>query len=248
MRFTLLIIVIATLLLVACSEDGTQTPLPNMAKVSVDPNSSADYQVKRFVVSVKYETATFDENTYLVYDQSTKDAVIIDPGARSTSLEMFIIENSLQVKAVLNTHGHADHVGANGFYANMYSCDVYSNNKDIGYYGQSNPEILPTALFTSESNLQFGNMVIQLIYTPGHTEGSTCFYIGNHLFSGDTLFKGSVGRTWDSGDKSAEELQISLIYVIKEKLLILPDTTIVYPGHLDTTTIGYERKSNPYLK
>ncbi len=216
-------------------------------RVDVHADAASDHHVAQFVVAIEYADMSFTENTYLLYDANSKYCVIIDPGAKSPSLEQFIDSRGLQVKAILNTHGHADHIGANGYFRKKYSCDVYGNKKDKSFYNQGGGANRPTEYFPEDGLLQFGNIEVQILFTPGHSPGSVCFLIDEFLFSGDTLFKGAVGRTWDINGKTAEENAALLIENVKEHLLVLPNDTTVLPGHEDATTIGQERENNPFL-
>ena len=183
------------------------------------------------------------ENCYIVFDQNTKYAVIIDPGEIDERLEDYIHGHDLQVKAVLNTHGHSDHSGANDHYAEFLGVPIYAHRDDAEYY-----ERQPDFFMNENKKLDFAGLSIDIIHTPGPTPGSVCFLINNFLFSGDTLFKNDIGRVWERDGKNMDEIRKDLIKNIRKNLLILPRETIVCPGHGNTTTIAVEIKNNIILK
>ncbi len=210
-------------------------------------DTQPDVSVKIFAAMVGEMPNFFEENIYLLIDNKTKQAAIIDPGNRSRDMEEYIANSGLTVSMILNTHGHYDHVGANDYYSNKYDVNVFVSLLD---------EELFQELFTDSSvmkdlnlinTIKFGDNHIKVLKTPGHTPGSVSLLIEDILFSGDTLFKGSIGRTWGLPE-TKKRLQIQEVNSIKQKLLVLPDATKVYPGHGKPTTIGYERKNNPFLK
>lgn len=198
------------------------------------------------------------ENTYVVYDE-TGEAAIIDCGCitheEKSALVDFVSENHLKVKYLLNTHLHFDHVMGTSWAAQTFGVQLFANKNDeyllskfdehLRFFGlacKTKPQ--PLAGYLSENDVvNIGNFQLKVIETPGHTPGGICFYNENEhvLFSGDTLFCGSVGRTdLDGGDYGM------LIKSLK-KLAVLPDETVVFSGHGITTTIGDEKRGNPYL-
>ncbi len=217
-------------------------------RMDIHENTAMDQHVEQFVVDIENGDASFTENIYLLYDANSNYCVIIDPGAESPLLEEFIESRGLRVKAILNTHGHFDHVDGNGYLRKKYSCDVYGNKEDKFFYYLSGWANMPTEYFPKDGFMQFGNIEIRVIFTPGHSPGSVCFLIDGYLFSGDTLFKGTIGRTISGNGMTAEENTELLIRNVRERLLVLPDDTPVLPGHEDITTIGQERESNPFLQ
>ncbi len=199
----------------------------------------------------------FQENTYVLFDD-TKECVIVDPGcyekAEQQELVDFIEENNLTVKLLLNTHCHIDHVLGNYFVKNKYKVDLYIHPmeevvlKAVQTYA-SNYGFPQYSSTTSDSYLKegekvvFGDQAMEIIFAPGHSPGHVCFYSipDKILIGGDVLFKNSIGRTdLPGGDHD------TLIESIQEKLFILPDDVTVYSGHGPTTTIGYEKRSNPF--
>jgi glyoxylase-like metal-dependent hydrolase (beta-lactamase superfamily II) len=213
----------------------------------IHKDTPSEYRAKCFVVKIPYKNSSMEENMYLLYDENSKYAVIIDPGAVSMPMEDFILAKSLKVRAILNTHGHYDHIGANGYYKEKYSCQVYGNRGDMDFYEDDEPYNMPTKFISGDSKLEFGNIKIRVICTPGHSMGGTCFLAGDFLFSGDTLFKKSIGRTWEYDGKTAEEMKDMLVTNITDKILRLPETTVVFPGHGDATSIDEEKYHNPFL-
>lgn len=199
----------------------------------------------------------FQENTYLVYTD-TKDAVIIDPGCYSREEKKiftdFIILNELNVKAILNTHCHIDHVLGNAFLMEQYQVDLYAHPLDLptldmvsysakmyGFDGyETSPQ--PTKMLSEGEILTFGNIEFKVLFGPGHAPGHVAFYNAenNLILSGDILFRGSFGR-YDLPGGDLETLKKTL----KEVMFQLPEETVVYSGHGIETTIGEEKRFNP---
>ena len=204
------------------------------------PQIAADFHVQGFRVRFQTGNESFDENTYLVFDQASKQGVIIDPGGRSEDLERFIESQGISIKAILNTHGHSDHTGANGLYRVKYRTDVYAHEADSPLFTKEDNK--PTKWFDHEGDYTIGNTKLRVFFTPGHTPGSACFLFGNYLFSGDTLFRETIGRTSDATEFA------TLVSNIKKKLFQLPASTIVYAGHDESSTIGHEMESNLFLR
>ena len=192
-----------------------------------------------------------NENTYLLYDENTKNAVIIDPGAQMTKIESKTNELGVNIKYILLTHCHYDHItsvkeikdktgakivmGENGP-KNVADPDINLSVMGLGYE-ISGIDVYKT--LSDGENLTIDSMEIKCIYTPGHTDCGVCYLCENKLFSGDTLFLRSCGR-WDFPGGDYKNLKNS----VKEKLFALPEDTEVYPGHGGATTIGYEKKFN----
>ena len=207
-----------------------------------------DLAVKHMIVGA---VAT---NCYLAENTKTKEALIIDPGDNALGIAKIIKSDGVTPVAVLLTHGHFDHAMAAEEVANEYGIEIYAHEAEretledprinlSGMIGQ-------TLKFHADRYVKDGEVLhlagfdIQVFHTPGHTLGGVCYYLEEEkvLFSGDTLFCQSVGRTdFPTGSAS------TLIRSIQEKLMPLSDDTEVYPGHEDMTTIGMERKYNPFL-
>ena len=195
----------------------------------------------------------FDENCYVVSDD-TGEGVVIDPGGMAKEILSYIREAKIDLKAVLNTHGHCDHIGANDAIRDATEAPLYIHKEDgamisdirlnlsafMGFKVISRPA---EHLLSEGDKISFGNSELEVIHTPGHTKGGVCFVGDGVAFTGDTLFAGSIGRSDFPGGSEVE-----LIGNIKKKLLALPDETKVYSGHGPSSEIGWERKCNPYLQ
>jgi len=196
-----------------------------------------------------------DTNGYIVFDEITKDTVIIDPGAEGNKFIDFIENEGLKPHAVILTHAHFDHIGAvseikKHFNIPLMVClgeEQVLENKNINMSSvYSEPiELKADRIFNDGENISLGSLLFKVIITPGHTPGGGCFYFEKEkvLFSGDTLFYMSVGRSdFLLGSES------DLINSIKNKLIILPDDVEVFSGHGPKTSIGYERKNNFFIR
>jgi hydroxyacylglutathione hydrolase len=209
-------------------------------------------KIKEFVFN------PFAENTYVVYDD-TRECVIIDPGCydagEEEQLKSFIADNNLKPVALLNTHCHIDHVFGNHFVAEEYNLkpQIHLLESQILHSAVAVGELYGLAVTASPegettlkdlSTFRFGNSELLQIFAPGHSPGSICFYHKEtaQLIGGDVLFQGSIGRS----DLPGGDFH-TLLTSIKERLFTLPDDVIVFPGHGPQTTIGYEKKFNPFL-
>ena len=243
MRRMALTVVVALLLWpVSCAYRGDE-PGAAGPKVVV-PMTARGHEARRFAVDAGL--GSYRENVYLLFDSRSKQGLIIDPGGRSEELEAQVRAEGVRIVGVLNTHGHPDHTGANAFYRDLYQVDVYADARDAGLYGSrdmgADPENAPTRTIPQQVDLDVGELKVRVVRTPGHTPGSVSFLVDDLLFSGDTLFQGGVGITPD--DAAAR----SLVANIRDRLLVLPADTLVYPGHGDATTIGAEKRQNPFLQ
>ncbi len=199
----------------------------------------------------------FDENTYVLFDE-TGEAVVIDPGCyekvEQEELRNFILAKKLNVKLLINTHCHIDHVLGNDFVKNDYhvpflihaieipvlkAVKIYASNYGFPHYH----EVLPDGELKEGELVRFGNSSLEVIFLPGHSPGHVGFYNPNQKFlvSGDVLFYHSVGRTDLPGGNSN-----TLLSSIHEKLFTLPDEITVYAGHGPATTLGEEKIHNPF--
>jgi hydroxyacylglutathione hydrolase len=210
-------------------------------------------QIHRFIFN------PFSENTYVISD-TTGDCVIVDPGCydeeEKSELSEYILRHSLKPVAIYLTHAHIDHILGNNYVTGKYSVPILMNETEVELlmaapvYGEmwgikTEPSPQPSGFITEGKKLQFGNTELEVLFTPGHSPGSFSFYHQptNSLISGDVLFDGSIGRTdLPGGDFPTLEKSI------REKLYVLPDDTIVYSGHGPETTIGKEKRSNPFVK
>ncbi|AHF07462.1 MBL fold metallo-hydrolase [Desulfitobacterium metallireducens] len=195
-------------------------------------------------------------NCYIMSCPETKKAVVIDPGAEGDKIYHWVLEKGYHVEFILLTHGHFDHIGAVEELRNALKAKVgiHAGDADMLTEGRKNLSSISGSLNSSiqtkpadflledGQTILIGNMTVRVIATPGHTLGGVCFLTSEGLISGDTLFQGSIGRT-DFPGGSLEQL----LDGIKQKLLVLPEETQVFPGHGEATTIGREKRSNPFL-
>lgn len=211
---------------------------------------------------LKIKTFTFNpyqENTYIIYDESGNCA-IVDPGMYGENdekiLTNFITENKLKPELLLNTHCHIDHVLGNRFIYDTYGLfpqfhegelsvliEVQNYAPQMGFRYDVSP--IAETFLPETGKIKIGNDELTLIFAPGHSPAHLCFYSEEQKFliGGDVLFRNSIGRTDLPGGN--HEL---LLKNIKEKLYILPDEVTVYPGHGPTTTIGFEKATNPFIR
>jgi len=201
-------------------------------------------------------------NTYLVWDQ-TLQAVIIDPGcyypSESDQLLQAVTDNNLTVKHILNTHLHFDHIFGNPDAERLFGVRAKASMLDMPWlldisrrvgvfgirYDKTVPPILPENNLKDGDTISFGDTILEVLALPGHSPGGLGFYSRKDsvLFSGDSLFQGSIGRTdFPDSDHNA------LIDAIRSSLLPLPEDTVVYTGHGPATTIGFEKRYNPYIQ
>jgi len=193
-------------------------------------------------------------NCYILGCEDTKEAAIIDPGDNADEIISNIEKEGLNPKFIINTHAHFDHIGGVKAIQDHFKIDFILHEGDLflvenaseqatafGLKPISKPEVNKNV--TNGEKVILGNKFITVIHTPGHSPGGVCYYSGNNVFVGDTLFAGSIGRT-DLPGGSYD----TLINSIKENLFPLGDSTIVYPGHGPSTTIGNEKEHNPFLK
>jgi hydroxyacylglutathione hydrolase len=203
--------------------------------------------------------APFFKNGYLVSCETTREAVLIDPGDEVESLLEAARENRLDVRAILLTHAHLDHITGVGFTKAALNVPVWLDRADLFLYEgvveqgrmfglDVDPQPPVDAFYDHATPLRFGEYVVDILPTPGHCPGGVCLAIGavtspvRELFVGDTLFAGSIGRTdLPGGDYE------TLIRSIKHVLFAFPDETVVHSGHGPDTTIGEERRTNPFL-
>ena len=195
-------------------------------------------------------------NCSIIGDETTREAMVIDPGDDIGEVLALLQKHNLQVKQIVITHAHIDHVGGAMKLRLATGAPILINENDYAllkmldvqaaWLGMQNPGKVEIANSLAESDkVQAGALVANVIHTPGHTEGSICLYFPKEqkLIAGDTLFAGSIGRT-DLPGGSFDKIIRSL----HGKLLVLPDETVVVPGHGPLTSIGEERQSNPFLK
>ncbi len=193
-------------------------------------------------------------NCYIIGCEDTKEAAIIDPGDNADEIISIIEKEGLKPKFIINTHAHFDHIGGVKTIQDHFDIDFFLHEDDLFLVDNANEQATAFGLkpiskpevnkyVNNGEKISLGNKSVTVIHTPGHSPGCVCYYLDNKVFVGDTLFANSIGRT-DLPGGSYE----TLINSIKEKLYPLGDNTIVYPGHGPSTTIGNEKKHNPFLK
>lgn len=202
----------------------------------------------------------FEVNSYLVFNDEEKETggkkegFLIDPGGQEKKIEKIIRDENIDLRFILNTHCHIDHVSMDNYFKEKYSIDIIAAKEEeqilknleeqAEYLGfEYTGDVVIDRYLKDGEVIELGDMKILPVFTPGHSPGSVSFLVNDkHLFSGDTLFRNTIGRTDILGGSSEQ-----IISSIKNKLMTLKDDIKVYPGHGEPTTIGYERKFNPYL-
>ena len=207
----------------------------------------------------KFTFNLFSENTFVLWDDESKECAIVDPGCserdEEKELESFIIHNNLKVKYLINTHCHIDHILGCEFVKQKFNPVYYAPELDIPLLQNANMQadmvgisfsisLRPDEFLSEGKSLLIGTSELLFLFTPGHTPGEFCIYIPDikTCITGDVLFFDSIGRTdlWGGNYET-------LIKSINEKLLTLPDETMIYPGHGESSFIGREKKFNPFL-
>lgn len=193
-------------------------------------------------------------NTYFLYKEDSRDIVVIDPADKGDFLYGKFNEKGFNVKAIILTHGHFDHIWGIELLKELSEAPVYASEDEKELLKNVNENaskmagrpctVKPDFLLKDNEEFELCGIKIKMIKTPGHTIGGCCYYIedAGFLISGDTLFRESVGRT----DLPTGSMG-TLVKSIKEKIMVLPDDTKVYPGHGPETTIGFEKENNPFL-
>jgi hydroxyacylglutathione hydrolase len=193
-------------------------------------------------------------NCYIIGCKNTREAAVIDPGDEADKILMSLAEEKLKVKYILNTHGHFDHVGANRRLKEVTGAPIVIHPEDapmlgmisqaaasFGMASENSPP--PDLMINDGDEISFGDITLKVIHTPGHSLGGVSFYTDGIVFVGDTLFAGSIGRTdFPGGDYN------TLISSVKNKLFVLGDNVKAYTGHGPVTTIGQEKRTNPFLR
>lgn len=209
--------------------------------------------VKKFVFNIFYE------NTYVIWDEATKECAVIDAGcsnkAEEGEIETYLNMHELAVKYLINTHCHIDHVIGSKFIKEKYNPLYMIPKLDLPLLERAETQAAafglsieapprPDKFITADDTIRIGNSEMKFLDTPGHTPGEVCVYFSKEKFcmTGDVLFQKSIGRTdlWGANYES-------LINSINTQLLTLPDDTLIYPGHGDCSKIGIEKKENPFL-
>lgn len=202
--------------------------------------------IKRLVVG------PLEENSYIVGDEKTKDAVVIDPGDEGDRINDMIKDEGFKVSAIICTHAHFDHVGAVGDIKAATGAKILMHKDDVKTYGMARDQgaiwgfevddlPAPDGFLDEGDEVKVGGLSFKVLHTPGHSPGGICLYGEGIVITGDTIFQGSVGRT-DFPGGSYERLKESFV-----RLLELPDDTKVYSGHGPETSIGRERSENFFV-
>jgi len=197
-------------------------------------------------------------NCYVIWCDKTREAIVIDPGfdRQSEAGKVFHIlkENELKVKFIVNTHGHPDHTCGNGVVKSATDASILIHKLDAGMLGRTGKDLdslfdfhvlspIADDFLEDGDVVRFGRTVLRVLHTPGHSPGSISLVGEDCVFTGDTLFAGSIGRVDLSGGSGEE-----IIRSLREKLAVLPERLAVYPGHGPTSTIEREKRNNPFLQ
>ena len=194
----------------------------------------------------------FGENMYILIDEETKKCAVVDPGGASDKILTYLKKNSLELEYILLTHGHGDHIGAVNYIKSKTNAKVIAHNdeqellndnrKNLSYSMHCGPQQLDADIYVNDKDkLELGNLKLSFIHTPGHTKGCMCIRVNDDMFTGDTLFAGSIGRT-DLYGGDYRQIEKSL-----KKLSKFEDKVKIHPGHGPSSTLGIEKMSNPYM-
>jgi glyoxylase-like metal-dependent hydrolase (beta-lactamase superfamily II) len=199
-------------------------------------------------------TGMMEENCSVCWDSEAKEAVIFDPGDDANRIIDYIEQNGLKPMAIIQTHCHYDHIGAIAEVKAKYNIPLLVHSEEVAnmramekymvsQLGEEPHHHEVDRFIKSDEVIEYGGITIKVIFTPGHTAGGVCLLVNDkHLITGDTLFAGSVGR-WDFPGGNYEALAKSI-----KKLMELPNDVMIYPGHGEVSTIGNEKRYNPFVK
>jgi hydroxyacylglutathione hydrolase len=193
-------------------------------------------------------------NCYVIHSGNDTDCIVVDPGGESAKISDFLEQRKLTPSRIIATHAHADHTGAVAPLAKRYGSEFLIGAGDVQAAARQSPMLIdmlgdfaeppvPSQQLTGGETLTIGEDEMNILATPGHTQGSICLHIDGHVITGDTLFRESIGRYDLSGGNGEQEIES-----IKTVLMTLDDATVVLPGHGPSTTIGHENTSNPHLR
>ncbi len=202
----------------------------------------------------KLVVGSLSANCYVVGSEATGEGMVIDPGGNAQDIVNAIIDSGLDIKIIVLTHGHSDHIAALYDIQDRTGAEVAIHAEDADFlHGRGSFSTMfgisyktpepPDRLLREGDVIDIGSLQFSVLHTPGHTPGSICLLTGDKVFTGDTLFYRGIGTTLMPGSSRRQ-----LIDSIHAKLMVLPDSTIIYPGHGRETTIGAERKNNPYVR
>jgi hydroxyacylglutathione hydrolase len=204
--------------------------------------------IKRLVVS------HLSANCYIVGTESSGEGMVIDPGGNEEMILRAIADSGLKIRIIVLTHGHSDHIAALYDVQNHTGAQVAVHIEDADFlegYGSFSSQFgisyktphPPDRLLREGDIIECGGLTFTVIHTPGHTPGSICLLTGDKVFTGDNIFRRGIGTTLMPGSSRPQ-----LIESIRTRLMTLPDETIIYPGHGRETTVGAERRDNPYVR
>ena len=223
-------------------------PDPRQHDAPGDAPEVTEIEVRGMLVGI------FQENCWVIGNRRTREAICIDPGEEPDEILHMSDEMGVTIKLIANSHAHLDHIlGVRGIQAKtgarfLLHRDDLELARAAGEHAQrfgleADPVPEPDHFVTDGEQVEVDGIALQAIHTPGHTAGSVCYYADQLLFSGDTLFRGSIGRTDMPGGSYEQEMSS-----IVDRLLTLPDETTVLPGHMQETTIAFERQANPFIR
>jgi glyoxylase-like metal-dependent hydrolase (beta-lactamase superfamily II) len=209
--------------------------------------------IKKNMIVMRMVVGPLQVNCFIIADEKTKDAVVIDPGDDAREILSIIKEKGFKVKYIVNTHGHFDHIGANKALKDATGAEILIHEGDapvLAYAGKQSAAygLKPVSSPPADRYVKHGDIIsagevsLKVLHTPGHSPGGISLLEQGIVFTGDALFAGSIGRT----DLPGGDL-MTLLSSIKANLMILPDETKVFPGHGPASTIGEERQENPFL-
>ncbi|NLK00975.1 MAG: MBL fold metallo-hydrolase [Clostridia bacterium] len=200
-----------------------------------------------------FPEGSFETNCYLVADPKSKEGLIIDPGAQGEKIIESAKKQDMKILYIVNTHAHFDHIGADEIVKEAFGAEILVHSMDeemmkspelnFSCMGTESKSPNPDRLLEDNEEISLGETTLKILHTPGHTPGGICLLTDNEIFTGDTLFAGSVGRT-DLPGGSYEQLMSS----IEKRLKPLPGYLKVYPGHGPATTMEEEKANNPYMQ
>lgn len=200
----------------------------------------------------KFTDNYFGENTYLVADKNTREGAVIDPGGDIKDLMRYVEDNDIEIKYIVLTHGHGDHIGCVPELKEATNAQIIAHTdereilldkkKNLSYSMRCGAVEFEADKYVEEKeSVRIGDLKLTFLHTPGHTKGCMCIKVLNHMFTGDTLFAGSMGRT-DLFSGNNKQMEKSL-----KRLSNQEDNVIIYPGHGPNSTMGIEKTTNPYM-